>query len=437
MGSAQPANFSTPRPSRQAQPRSGRVLLAGVLVLALFSVPLFSTVLPPLFDYPNHLARFAILAAGGNEFYEVRWAPLPNLAGDLIVPLLARVVPLDIAGKLFLVMIFALMLGGAVGLNRIVAGGWRLWPLLTAAFLYNLTLLWGSVNFLFGLGVALCGAALWLALEHAPLRARLSGSALVALLCFFSHIAALALYALIVFGMEMPPALAEWRVGQWKPLPRRGAVLSAQFLLPAMIALFWWHPASDGQVVYAGVGPKLYLLFGVLYSYSPALDFTCYCLLLALLGSLAWRWRLNISPRLAPGILLVLLAYVLLPTELGSAKGIDHRLVVAFFLLAVASAAPRFPSRKVAIVAGSAAMLLLLARFAVVETAWLKADQAYRADLSGIDALPLGTRLAVAYPRSALQVLVHPEVHCQRWRSCAATPLSQPCSRLPISSRSR
>src|SRR3979411_2526765 len=65
-----------------------RVLIAAAALLALFSVPIFSTVLPPLFDYPNHLARFWILASGGNAFYAVHWAPLPNLAGDLIVPLL-------------------------------------------------------------------------------------------------------------------------------------------------------------------------------------------------------------------------------------------------------------------------------------------------------------------------------------------------------------
>src|SRR5438105_498460 len=174
------------------------VLLAGVALLALFSVPIFSAVLPPLFDYPNHLARFWLLLTGGNAFYEVGWAPLPNLAGDLIVPLFARLVPLELAGKLFLVLSFALILGGAAWLNRMVSGGWRLWPLLTVAFLYNRQFLWGFINYLFGLGAALCGLALWLALERRDAWSRLVAAALVALLCFFSHIAAFGVYALMI-----------------------------------------------------------------------------------------------------------------------------------------------------------------------------------------------------------------------------------------------
>jgi hypothetical protein len=144
--SLQARNVSASDPARAARPSPGLVLPAGVALLALYSVPLFSTVLPPLFDYPNHLARFAILATGGNQFYEVRWVPLPNLGGDLIVPLLVRAMPLEIAGKLFLMMIFALMLGGTMWLNRAVAGTWRLWPLLAAALLYNLQLRWGFLN---------------------------------------------------------------------------------------------------------------------------------------------------------------------------------------------------------------------------------------------------------------------------------------------------
>jgi len=177
------------------------VALAGVALLALFSVPIFSTVLPPLFDYPNHLARFLLLLTGGNSFYEVRWVPLPNLAGDLIVPLLARLIPLEFAGKLFLVLSFALIVGGAVWLNRLVSGGWRLWPLLTAAFLYNRQFLWGFINYLFGLGIALCGVALWLALEHARAWLRLCAAMLVALWQFDKEdlLAGLLLFRLLYY----------------------------------------------------------------------------------------------------------------------------------------------------------------------------------------------------------------------------------------------
>jgi hypothetical protein len=122
--------------------------------MTLMTVPLFSTVLPPLFDYPNHLARLYLLMEGGNAFYAVRWEPLPNLAQDLIVPPLAGLMPLDLAAKLFLVMVFGLIAGGAIWLNRVATGAWRFWPLLAFLLLYNRIFLWGFVNYLFGIGVA-------------------------------------------------------------------------------------------------------------------------------------------------------------------------------------------------------------------------------------------------------------------------------------------
>jgi len=387
------------------------VLTAGAVLLALFSVPIFSTVLPPLFDYPNHLARFWVLATGGDAFYAVHWAPLPNLAGDLIVPLLARVVPLDLAGKLFLVMIFALIVGGAASLNRVVHGGWRLWPLLTVAFLYNRQFLWGFVNYLFGLGLAVCGAALWLWLEPARIWLRLIASALVALLCFFSHIAAFGLYALIILGLEMQPAMADLRSRRWTALGRRAVLFAAQFLIPAAIILGSWRSVAAGGIGYAGWWRKPDLLFSVFDNYSRPFDIACFALLLILFGVLAGRRRLQIAPRLVPALVLVFAAYLLLPSQLLSGSGLDHRIPVALFALLVAAAAPRFPSRRMAVMIGTAAAVVLLARLSVIESVWLDADRVYTADLAGIDALPVGTKLAVAYPGEAVNATAIPEVH--------------------------
>src|SRR5437868_6508824 len=348
MVSTQTVNLSVLKAASKPHSSPHRVLLAGVVLLAFYSVPLFSTVLPPLFDYPNHLARFAVLAAGGSEFYEVRWAPLPNLAGDVIVPLLARAMPLVIAGKLFLVMIFALILGGTAWLNRAVGGAWRLWPLLAAAFLYNLQLRWGFLNYLFGLGVAFCGAALWLTLERARLWRRLAASTVAALLCFFSHISAFGIYALIVTGIEAQPAFAEWRAGQWRALGHRIGIAAAQFLFPITIALISWRPGRGGKIVYWEFSYKITWLFGIFYNYIPIVDFASFFLMLALFGGLAARRRLNFAPRIVPAILLIFAAYLVVPTEMLSAWATDQRIIVAFFFLLVAAAAPEFPNRRTA-----------------------------------------------------------------------------------------
>ncbi len=87
---------------------------------------------------------------------------------DLIVPPLARLMPLDLAGKLFLVMIFAVMAGGAAALNRVLHGRWSLWSLAVFVMLYNRILLWGFLNYLFGVGLALAALAFWLSAMHWP-----------------------------------------------------------------------------------------------------------------------------------------------------------------------------------------------------------------------------------------------------------------------------
>jgi len=377
----------------------------------LAAVPPFSTVLPPLVDYPNHLARMHLLAEGGNAFYAVRWVALPNLAEDLIVPPLARVLPLDTAGKLFLVMIFALMAGGAVWLNRCATGGWRLWPLLAFLLLYNRILLWGFLNYLFGIGVALVGTAAWLALEGRRWWLRVLASSLVALACFFSHIAAFGFYALVILGVEIVPAWGEFRARQWAMLGRRIGIAAPQFVLPAVLFLGGPQDVTGETVSYAGVWRKVDLLFSVFDNYNRAFDVACFVSFLGLIGGLLWTKRLALEPRLGCASGIVFAAYLLLPSQIYGGSGTDHRLPIAFFLLFAAAGAPRFPSRRIATAIGIATAALLVVRLGVIERVWLRADQVYTADLAGIDLLPRGAKLAVAQPEGLFHVTRIPEVH--------------------------
>jgi hypothetical protein len=401
-----------------------RVLIAGAALLALYSAPVFLTVLPPLLDYPNHLARFWLLATGGNAFYAVHWAPLPNLAGDLIVPIFAQLLPVDVAGKLFLVMTFVLIVGGAACLNRVVAGGWRLWPLLSIAFLYNWLFLWGFTNYLFGLGLALCGTALWLSLERARLGWRIIVSSLMAVLCFFSHIAAFGVYALIIVGLEGGPILDRVRAGDWPGVFRRAVIAGPQFLIPVLVVLGSWEPLAQGAIVYR-FWRKFGLLFSLFDDYSRLFDIACYGLLLMLFGALAWFRRLGLAPRLLPPIALIVATYFALPSQLLSGAGIDRRLPLVLVLLLVAGSAPRFSSRRIATWVGAAVITVLIVRLAIIETVWLQADRVYGADLAALDALPVGVKLAVAFPTDAVYPDAKPQIHVPTlavWRRAAFVP---------------
>ena len=381
------------------------------LLLTLSAVPVFSTVLPPLVDYPNHLARMHLLAEGGDAFYSVRWAALPNLAEDLIVPALGRVMPLDIAAKLFLVMIFALMTGGVIWLNRLATGVWRIWPLLGFLFLYNRVLLWGFVNYLFGIGVALVGTATWLALERRRWWVRVPSSWLVALGCFFSHIAAFGLYALVIVGVEFLPAAAELRAHRWRALGRRIAIGLPQFVAPAALWLGVRHDVPAGTIGYAGLWRKADLLFSVFDNYHRAFDIVCFALFLALVGGLLWTRRLALAPRLTVAAGIVFAVYLLLPSQIYGGSGADHRLPTVFLLLLVAASAPRFRSPRIATAVGVGAVSMLVVRLAVIEQVWRAADRVYAADLAGIDALPRGSKLAIVHPADLFHVVPVPEVH--------------------------
>src|ERR1035437_10284349 len=70
--------------------------------------PIWSARFPPLLDYPNHLARSFVLAHLHDpafhlsEFYRADWGAYPYLGMDASLAVLARLFPIDTAGRIFL-----------------------------------------------------------------------------------------------------------------------------------------------------------------------------------------------------------------------------------------------------------------------------------------------------------------------------------------------
>jgi hypothetical protein len=393
-----------------------RAALIFVLALALSTLPIFSTVLPPILDYPNHLARMHILAANGesallNQFYRIAWAPLPNLAMDVIVPPLGRLMPLELAGKLFLVLIFALTAGGAATLNRVLHGRWTLWSFTVFIMLYNRILMWGFLNYLFGLGLALFAAALWLAEQSAPMWRRILLSSLFALAIYFSHIAAFGVYVLILVGIEAGPGFGLlWR-RQWRPLLARISVAGAQLVVPAAFVLSGWGRSAGGPIEYGSPWRKIDILFSVFDSYDRIFELLCFVVFTVLLIILAARRRLNLAPAMRLPLALVIAAYLALPSQLMSGSGTDRRMAIVIFLVILAASRPQLRTVAGARVVGAIFLLLFAARLAVFELRWLEADNVYARDLAALDTVPPGAKLAVLWPGDAVQVGKDPELH--------------------------
>ena len=196
---------------------------AGLAVVILL-VPFLLVEVPPVQDYPNHLARLYVLADGGRDpilaaMYEPRWSILPNLAIDIIGPPLIQLLPLHVAGKILLAAALLFPLIGVVVYARAAFGAWSAWSLASALVAYNAIFILGFMNFLLSLGVALIGAAAWIALRESRPAAAIVAGAAISAVAFFCHLIGVAFFAVLIGSEEAVRLWTKWRDGRLDLLP--------------------------------------------------------------------------------------------------------------------------------------------------------------------------------------------------------------------------
>src|ERR1700759_4867488 len=139
--------------------RRGAWWLVLALVSAALLAPLLIADVPPILDYPNHLARFVLLAAGPDDpglgpVFTPNWTIIPNLVADVIGPPMLRLLPVHVAGRILLGGMLLLNLAGVLALHRALFGRRSFWPLASALVAYNSTFLLGFLNWQIGSGLA-------------------------------------------------------------------------------------------------------------------------------------------------------------------------------------------------------------------------------------------------------------------------------------------
>ena len=398
-----------------------RAFLALFLALfALVCVPLALTPLPPLVDYPNHLARMYLLANLDHapvlqQFYQLAWRPVPDLAMDALVPPLLHLMPLEWAGKLFLVAIYALLTSGVAVLHRALFGRWSAWPCLAFLLVYNRLLLWGFLNCLFGFGLALWAFAAWAAWRERSPAWRLGCGVALALAVYFAHLMAFGVYGALVLSYE---AALLWR-DKTPPLAAMRALLVAglPFLPPLVLSAVIFMPFQGATpmatlgIQFARPWRRLDLLFSVFDAYSRPADVACFAVAVIGLGLAYWRRWVRLAPGMAAALAVLTVLYVLMPSTMFGANGADRRLPLAMALLLIGGSTWQAPSRSLQRIFFGAAAAMLVLRLGMVAFSWQASGRVYAEILPGLDALPAGSCLAVAHPVEEVHVEATPLLH--------------------------
>src|SRR5258707_4826275 len=211
------------------------LIVVGLLFVASVA-PVLSVEIPAMVDYVNHLAEMHLLvdAAAGrpNPAYEIDWQLYPNLAMDLIVPMLARFVSVETAARLFLLASQTLVVSGAIALEIEVRGRHRISGFAALIALYSLPFLWGLMNFEFGCGVALWAIVFWIHYREGPWLVWIALHTCFVMVLFLAHLFALGIYGLTIGCYEAS------RIRDYRKAARTFAVMALP-VVAAYLLLVW------------------------------------------------------------------------------------------------------------------------------------------------------------------------------------------------------
>ena len=355
---------TTERTALQAYGLVGVLAIGAALPIVIFRIPLLA-------DYPNHLARiYTILSLDHDpllaRYYAADWRLLPNLAFDAAMMALARVFGIFYAGKIFLLVIAAMLPAGTIMLHRALHRRASLWPLVSFLFIYNQDFAYGLLNYLFSTGLALFAAALWIRQREAPPLRRAALSFVFIVAMFFSHFLGVGLYGMAIGCYE----LERW----WRTRPAAAvlasdlAVLLVPFLLALPLTLASPTVGFASQTGWRFDEKALGLYFAFkLYTRSSAFVFAAVAG-----GALLWglaSGRLRVHRVGLVYAALAALVYLAMPNTLMSAALVDLRLPATFvlFLIAFSDWQPR-SAREARRFAAALAALLAVVVTAVIAT---------------------------------------------------------------------
>ena len=370
------------------QSRSSRFLYWTTLciLLIILAYPLKIDTVPPLLDYPIHLARSYITIQYQydpilRQIFEIDWRPIPNLASDIILFFLGRLFEIETAGRLLLLICLVITVLGVMCLHRVNFGYWGWWPLLTVIPAYHGALTAGFINYSIGIALMPLFLALSKMLRQHQLGYQIIANSCSALILYFCHVISTGLFGIFLLGCKL------WDFSKMTASNRKKrkvnlAALILPFILPAILyinhSLSEVFEREDPSIIGAwDLNARVRGLAMPFMSGEYVLDFICLFFFILLFGFLMTTRRLAVDSSLLIGISIATVLFFVLPSRLLDAAFITDRLPIAITLIIIASTNPlRIKNRHAALIA-ALVLVMVVGRASSITTSWTESSEYY------------------------------------------------------------
>jgi len=369
------------------------------LVVFATALPLLYPPVPPLVDLLGHMGRYRVEldlqhSAWLQRYYDYHWAAIGNLGVDLLVIPLAKLVGLEPAVKIIVLMTPPLTAAGFIWVAREVHG--RVPPTVFFAlpFIYGYPFLFGFVNFTLSVALAFLAFGLWLRLGRLE-RTTLRGFLFVpiSLIIFFCHTYGWGLLGLMCFSADAVRLHDRGRT--WWRAGIEAALHTSVMALPLLVMLIWRGEAHGGQTVdWFNWKVKWRWIYSALRDRWKWFDIASLIVpAVAFLYALFSR-KLELSRNLAFSAIVLAVSFAILPRIIFGSAYADMRLVP--YLMAVGLLAIRFrgpPARTMAQVLAVIGLLFFATRTVANTISLARAGDDQSAKLDAIDLMPEGARV--------------------------------------------
>ncbi len=377
--------------------------MAIALAAVVLALPLWYASAPAMPDYPAHLASYHLIATGAaspgvSNFYLIQWAFLPNLAGEIIIPLLSRLIGLDAAAKLFITASVMMWVIGPALIHRTLFGSAGVASLFAAFFAYNANFTWGFLNYYFAMGAGFFVFAAWIATDGRRSVLQLLGFAVAVTALYFSHLFAAATLLLMIGCFEFGGFIEKPTTAE---ALRRSVAVAVAFL-PSALAFAVLKPAG-GET-----GATFNLFARLLDRLEAAVQlgfdnpsFVLLGLVLVLLATGLLQGWIVLHRRMIVSLAVLALAALFAPEWAAGGWGVDLRLPAVLGALVFASADFRL-ERKAALVLAVACGAVITSGAVILAQDWRATGIQFDEFRRAARRLPPGERLLTVLDGDAI-----------------------------------